>query len=348
MTTKKKKPVPKKAQSADKDAALPGFDNIVLVRVRVKVPTPTKKDENLTDKLCKDLKAQGVRVNKDLFKLTDVVKHATRARRILREQCVPWSAQRTDADGLKKQDFVWASRGKEIQRLASELQDCREKFMEAANQMADNYDDLIAERKKALGGAFNPSDYASKEAFRERFEWDTEITPLADVADAENDLRLKLPKEIAEQQVGRFRRDLNRRVENVVADITHRIAEQTLGTSSEEGLIKRLEKYDPDPNDKRKGNTYRDVKLYDNIDQLRDFVKQIHEGIPVESLGDIVDRLDHFCDNVRPVDPQEVRSDEKIRRKVIKGLEGLMKPEEMPEADPTKITKGDGSGFDQF
>lgn len=326
------------------------FDNVILLRVRVFLPTMSKKDQSLTDKLCAELQAQGVRVNKDLFKLTDVKTYVDAARRHLREECVPWSSHRVDQSGAKKQDSLWAQSGREIKKTVAVLQDLKEKFEAAAKSKVDNYTALVEEQRKLQGGAFDPADYPTKEEFAESFVWETEVMPLRDVADEETDFRLKLPKKIAEEQIRRYRRDVERKVGNVVKDVMHRLAEQLVGKEDDQakkGLIPRLTEYSPDAEDKRVGNTFRDKRLYDNIDDFRVWVDKIREAIHSEELNELSERLRVFCEDIRPKDPELVRTDDAVRKRVIQGLRGLMRPEEMPEDASPKVA-GDGSGFDQF
>ena len=331
------------------------YDNAVVVRVRIKKARASMKDEFLSDEICNKygIDKSSARVSKDIFKMTDINRPITAVRAYLRENGVPWDATREDEHGKKKQDATWVFNGRDVKDLADTCRSLKEQFESAVRDKADNWDETVADVRRRLGGSFNPEDLPTREEFLSQFRWDTEITPLTDLDKIEEDFRLtSLPEEIINEQLARHRRQLGDKVDGVVRDMFKRVSTEILGDARDKGLLAGLEQYDPDPNDARKGNTFRDTRLYGNMGEWRDFAHHISEVFPeTEGLKDICERLDTFCDKILPEDPEEVRNDENVRKRVIQGLRGILDPTLMPEdvalEDADKRPKTTG-GFAQF
>lgn len=326
--------------------------NAVLVRVRIKKARASMKDEFLSDEICTKygIDKSSARLTKDIFKMTDINRPITRIRAYLREEGMPWSATTEDEHGKKKQDATWIFNGRQVKELADTARECKEEFEKAVRAKADNWEAEIDDVRKRLGAAFRAEDIPSREEFVSQFRWQTEITPLQDMDSIMEDYRLKLPEEVANEQMERYKRDLGTKVSNVVRDTMDRVATEILGDAKDKGLLKGLEEYDPDPEDKRKGNTFRDSRLYGNMQDLRDFAHGVAEVFPNQpDLDSIVARLDQFCDEILPKDPAQVREDEAVRRRVIQGLKGLLNPAKMPETETTTETAAPTTGgFGQF
>lgn len=341
------------------------LENAVAVRVRITKARASMKDEFLSDDICNKygIDKSSARVQKDIFKLTDVNRPITAIRAYLREKGVPWSATSEDAHGKKKQDAVWVFNGREVKELTTFNRERKEEFEAAVKNMADNWDDVVADVRRRHGAAFRPEDLPTREEFLSQFAWTMEMEPLMDIADAEHDFRIRMPDdvpdEVIEEQVQRMRADLGTKVHNVFRDLMDRVASELLGDERDKGLIAGLEQYDPDPNDKRKGNTFRDSRLYGNMNGLRDFAESISEVFDHDGLHSLRDRLRTFCDDILPQDAELVRTDDAVRQRVIQGLKGLLDPHKMPEADdggtPSPDATAPGStgatksgGFGQF
>lgn len=332
--------------------------NAVLVRVRIKKPRASMKDKVLSQEVCDKygIDPQSARVSKDVFKMTEVNRPVTEIRAYLREKAMPWSATEADESGKKKQDAVWLLNGREVKEFADKSRSCKEEFEGAGRNMADNWDDVLADIQSRLGGAYNPSDLPTREEFLSQFKWETIIEPLTDVEAAMEDYRLKLPEEVAAEQIARFQRNLATKVSNVVRDMMRRIAREVLGDGREggdRGMLAGLEEFAPDPNDKRKGRQYKDTRLYGNTADLRDMAHKFVEVFPdCEELKAIADRLDTFCDEILPKDPEVVRNDPLVRKRVAAGLRGLLDPDKMPETETEKEEEEQkpkkSGGFEQF
>lgn len=328
--------------------------NAVLVRVRIKKARASMKDEFLSDEMCRKygIDPGSARFTKDIFKMTEINRPITRVRAYVREHGMPWSAVADDEHGKKKQDAVWIFNGREVKELADVCREGKEEFERAVREKADNWEAELDDIRKRLGASFRAEDIPSRDEFVSQFRWETEITPVQDMESLLEDYRLQLPEEVANEQIERFKRDMGQKISNVVQDTTDRVAKEILGDAKDKGLLAGLEQYDPDPTDKRKGNTFRDSRLYGNMNDLRDFAHSVQEVFPdSEDLDSLVSRLDKFCDEILPEDPELVRTDDVVRKRVIQGLRGLLDPSKMPEDDETVEEKPDApatGGFGQF
>lgn len=343
--------------SKNKSATRRTYDNAVVVRVRIKKARASMKDELLSDEVCKryGIDPSRARVSKDIFKMPDINRPITAARAYLREHGVPWSATTEDEDGKKKQDATWVFNGRDVKSMADFMRSSKEEFEGAVQKMADDWDGVVAEIRRELGGAFNQGDLPTREEFLSQFKWETEITPLMDLDKIEEDFRLiSLPEEIINEQLAQHRRQLGEKIDGVVRDMFKRVQTEIMGDARDKGLLAGLEEYDPDPDDKRKGNTFRDARLYGNMNEWRDFAHGVAEIFPeAPGLKELCDRLDTFCDKILPTDPEVVRTDDVVRKRVIQGLEGILNPSKMPETDDDGNAASTGKdstvgGFAQF
>lgn len=325
------------------------YDNVVVIQARIKCPSQSRKDAGLTEQLAQDLGAdlQSIRVRKDLFKLRVATRHRDRARKILREECVPWSDARIDDSGTKKEDPLWACSGRKIASVAEQLQECREAFFDAVRLMVDNYQGLLDEAKGRLGAAFNPKEFPDVREFESRFSWEVEVTPLMDMSHAEDDFRIKLPEKMAEEQVQLRQDKEERRLAGSVATAKKRVTDLIIGDNKNPGIVPRLERYDPDEDDKRKGNSFRDGSIYEKFDEQREWIDGVNDFADSKELTDLIERMDDFAGKIRPIDPSEIRTNKATRDKVIRGLKGVLDLS-VTGKDKRRSPKGAKTGAAQF
>ena len=302
------------------------YDNVVVIQARIKVPSQSKKDVGLSEQLCQQTGAdsQSLRVRKDLLRLRAATKFRDKCRKILREECVPWSTSRINEEGVKKEDPLWACSGRKIASVADQLQECRENFFDAVRLMCDNYEGLIEEAKGRLGTAFNPDEFPTVEEFESRFTWEVEITPLLDLTNLENDFRVKLPEKLAEEQIAIMNKNARQRVTNAVDAAKKRVAALIIGDNKNPGIVTKLRAFSPDEDDARKGNTFRDKIIYEKFDETREWVDGVNEFADDDDLTELLVRMDQFTAKVRPIDPSKIRKDKAMREKVIQGLTAVM------------------------
>lgn len=302
------------------------YDNVVVIQARIKCPSQSKKDVGLSEQLCQQTGAdtQSLRVRKDLLRLRAATKFRDKCRKILREECVPWSTSSISEEGVKKEDPLWACSGRKIASVADQLQECREDFFDAVRLMCDNYDGLIEDAKGRLGTAFNPDEFPSVEEFESRFTWEVEITPLLDLENLEHDFRVKLPEKLAEDQIQLHQKNMAKRVSNSVDTARKRVADLIIGDNKNPGIVTKLRKYNPDEDDKRKGNSFRDKIIYEKFDEVREWVDGVNDFADDDDLTELLARMDEFTAKVRPIDPAKIRTNKQTREAVIKGLVRVM------------------------
>lgn len=315
------------------------FDNMVIARVRVKKATASAKDFFLSDELCAKygIDKSSARVSKDLFKMSEVNAPVTAMRAFMRENGVPWSATTEDEHGKKKQDAAWVFTGRHVKEFTDMAQQFREDFELQVRKMYDNYDDVMADARRRLGAAFKEEDYTDRDDFLAQFVWETEIEPMPDPEKMAKDFRIGLPQDIVDEQLARVHRQNAAKIANVAGNLMGRVVAELVGDGGKDkGLLAGVAAYRPDPNDKRKGNTFRDVRLYENIDNIREFAHEINDVFTHHAIKDLCDNLDTFCENIRPKDPELVRTDKVIRQRVIAGLKGLLSGSMPKDDDPSK------------
>lgn len=326
---------------ARKEKYVTMYDNVVVMRLSVSCPSTSKVDNDLTNKLCTELKADtsAVNVRKRLINISEATKWRDKARSIMSSRGVPWS-QRTRSGG--KRDPMWAFYGRKIEEITDELRDCREHFFDEVHKMKRNYASILEDASKDLGAAYNPDDFMSAEDFERSFTWNLEVIPVMSLNDIEKDFRVKLPKEFAEKQIEVAKGKAKDQVANAVSNVMSRIVKDLAGDGSmtNKGLINSMIAFNQDPEDKRVGNTYRDVSVYDSIDSFREFASEVNAMFQGhKQLEDLIKKVDYFRTMVRPEDPALIRNDDEVRERVIEGLKEIVSA-----ADPSKAK----DGFSQF
>lgn len=311
------------------------FDNAVVCRLRVKLPGQTKKDTRATEAAASGVKADVRRIAsiKSLFtkgSLTECTGAASSMRASIRDLCVPWDAVREE-DGQKKQDATWVCVGANIEALMEANRENRERFEVGRDALVSRLSDEREAARRELGDAFDEDDYPEPDEFVKQFLWQFDIEPLVSVA-SPSDWRMKLPKDAADAAMDHYARTTGARVHNVVSDLWSRIEERVIGdptakpgtkNAAKEGLLSRLDRYTPDPEDKRKGNSYRDASLYGGMVAIRDMGRAVSEVFDDPALKDFVQKMDAFVDTILPEDPAVVREDDDARARVVQGLTAL-------------------------
>jgi hypothetical protein len=241
--------------------------------------------------------------------------------------------------------MFYAFHGKVIADVAEELRACREEFFEAVRQMRNQYVDLLSEAEFTLGAAYDPGDYLSAEEFEQSFTWDLEVVEAMSLSNIKRDFREKLPKEFAEEQVKKAETRLKNQVVKSVHSVMERIVRDLAGdgTRANPGLINRIMTFNPNEEDRRKGNSYRDVSLYDSLDDFSDFVDNVNDMLEGhEKLEDLSGKLNDFRHTVRPSDPALVRTNTEVRENVVSELRKIVGFARESEAEL------EASGFAQF
>lgn len=325
------------------------YDNGMLVRLRAPGWQGVKTDPRIKAIVCKETGADesavtGSKIIVPRTLIKEIKSPVEVARFHLKEVAVPWSANKSDLSGNRKEDGFWLVYQKDLPALEVIFRDCRTAREKAIRKFLRMYDDVIAERRVSLGSLFSQDDYPTKNWLKERFSWTVEVKPLWDLADVEKDLRLKLPASWSAEQVQLARLDEAKRIGNAVAAAANEVVTFVTDTTT------KLRDYDPDsmtvecseclfpphhfpdPNckkckgtgvteDKRKGNTFRDKTLFANVPKLRERIERLNEMLGDDALVDSVKSLTDLEKLLNSTDGKEIRENGKLREKVAEGLD---------------------------
>lgn len=183
---------------------------------------------------------------------------------------------------------------------------------QAVGEFVKDYPEYVKQAKKELGSLFKESDYPSAAEVRRRFGFETIITPCPDVTDFRADLDPDLIAEISKDLDVR----LDGLLDSALKDAASRISD-TVGH-----MVERLKAYKP--GNKEKGKKV-EGKFHDSlIEHVRDLAKllpafNLSNDPKLESLNKRI--LKELCPN----EPDALREDDALRRKVVKEAEAILK-----------------------
>jgi hypothetical protein len=232
--------------------ATPLARKAVLVSVNISQWTARKLDKRVTDEVNREHGAAGNagRYNKLLIeaeRLAKITSLVSSARALHYGMTRPWADEGPRI--LPNALFV---------KFSDEFRKLKREFEQAANEFADGYPRFVEERKHALNGLYNESDYPDVSEIRAKFKLEMTILPFPDAADFRSDLD--------EDTVDDIRREIAETSSRVVDDAMRHTAEQIIGVVGHVGT--KLKEY----NAGAKGNGKRSFFLDSLIDNVRDLV----------------------------------------------------------------------------
>jgi len=133
----------------------------------------------------------------------------------------------------------WADEGPRIlpnmlfAKFSDEFRKLKREFEAAADEFARGYPGFVAERKVALNGLFNASDYPAVEEIREKFKLDMKIMPFPDADDFRSDLD--------DDTVADIKREIAETSSSVVDDAMRHTARQIIDTVGH--MAEKLKEY---------------------------------------------------------------------------------------------------------
>jgi hypothetical protein len=246
--------------------------------------------------------------------IKDIKSPVDRARRAISSVSIPWSANRVDDRGNRKEDGMWLCPSSELPDLEVILRNCRQDREAALRSFLADYENIIAERRVTLGTLFNDFDYPEKDWIKEKFSWDVDIVPLWSLADVEDDLRLKLPAAWAEEQIEHARKEEAKRIAYAVASVAHEAVDFVEDTAS------KLNEYQPNDEDGRKGNTFKNKTLYKNVTRLRERMEKVNVMLGDDALHDTISALQAVESTLGGTDPGELRTNPETRKALADAL----------------------------
>mgnify|MGYP003636595310 FL=1 len=319
------------------------YDNGVLIRLKAPGWSGDKSDPRIREIIVNETGASSDAVSGSKLivpraVLKGIKAPVEKARWHLKEVAVPWSSNRTDLKGNRKEDGQWLVYQADLPALEEIFRGAREEREKALKSFLNSYDDIIASRRVTLGTLFDQEDYPTRDWLADKFSWTVEITPLWSLANVEKDLRMKLPQSWADEQVKIARREESKRISNAVADVANDVVEFIGDT------IDKLNGYNPDATkpcpscaelnfvdlscekchgsgqvkDGRGGATFRDKTIYQNIPKMRERMTRLNEMFADEALSDTVDALVKVEELLEGTSGDDLRKDDKFRKDVAK------------------------------
>ena len=290
------------------------FEGAVLVGFSVSHPGDKKSSRELTgmaaDRLNLDSGLLGTHVLKIPGNRVQRIRQpAQAARNLMKRLGIVWTANTNNAYGgrlsqgqylLMSEQLVEFSEGMERYRMQWEDLKRTELFSQWPNiledyakkldrALADATDDID---RRAAYIAYNPDNFPSLDKLKKSFSWDVKVDPLLDIADIQKDIRLRAPAEVMEQVVKDAKRNQAMRISNAVGSMAERVIDMTAN------MAEAIHNYDPDPKDKRKGNTLPKGPSYKNLSELADTLENVNKVLDDSSLADTVEKMREFEDHI--------------------------------------------------
>ena len=332
------------------------YDNGVLIRLKAPGWSGAKSDPRIREIIVNETGASSDAVSGSKLivpraVLKGIKAPVEKARWHLKEVAVPWSSNRTDLKGNRKEDGQWLVYQADLPALEEIFRGAREEREKALKSFLNSFDDIIASRRVTLGTLFDQGDYPTREWLEEKFSWTVEITPLWSLANVEKDLRMKLPQSWADEQVKIARREESKRISNAVADVANDVV-KFIGDT-----VDKLDKYNPDATiacgkcdplkidlsckkcsgsgrvkDGRAGVAFKDKTIYQNVPKMRERMTRLNEMFADKALSDTVDALVKVEELLEGTSGDDLRKDDKFRKDVAKTMSEAVE-KAMPATD---------------
>lgn len=186
---------------------------------------------------------------------------------------------------------------------AKVMQDYRIAMQEAVDEFLGEYEAFVKQAKVDLGKLFNADDYPDIDEIRRKFDFDVEPTSIG----VSSDFRAKVSNKEAAIIAKDIEERTNARLEQAMKDVYERIAKVT------EKMSEKLSEYDPGDAATEASGWFKST-LVENVRDLADILPSLNvKGDP--ALDKIRDEL---IDNLCQYDADELRADEKARRRTAK------------------------------
>jgi len=209
----------------------------------------------------------------------------------------------------------WADEGLRIlpnklhEKFASEFRKLKREFDQAADDFCRDYPMFIEERKRALNGLFDASDYPHASEIRSKFRLMTKTFPLPESDDFRSDV-------LDADTVEDIKRELAETNETVMADAMKHTAKQI--TEVVGHMAEKLKAY------KKPGKGARSFFSYSLVENVR----ELAELLPAFNL-DNDPALDAIADRIKKElcveDAETLRHDDNVRKSVAKSADDILK-----------------------
>lgn len=190
---------------------------------------------------------------------------------------------------------------------------------DAVNELALNWEEVVAEAKVRLNGLFLEDDYPSADALRHAYRIDIVPMPFPSGAD----FRLGVLGPESEKDEAALRAEVDAKVKDALADATRDVWQRVHDVTAK--MADRLSAFSPIPQqkgDKIDGRTispFRDT-LVENVRDLVELLPALNvAGDPI--LAGLTDKIEkRLCQH----DAEELRKDPKLRQKTARAAQEIL------------------------
>jgi hypothetical protein len=286
-----------------KKIASPLSRKATLVAVDISQWTARKLDKRVTDKVNRDHHAadDAGRYNKLLIeakRLEAINSIVAKARRLHYTMTKPWCDE-----GVRILPNLLH------EKFATEFRKLKRDFDQAADEFAAGYPDFVEERRKALNGLFNASDYPSPDCIREKFKLATKTFPVPEADDFRSDvLDADTVEDIKRELAETSDATLNDAMKHTVTQISEVVGH----------MAEKLKGY------KKAGNKSRSFFSYSLVENVR----ELADLLPAFNLGNDPG-LDAVAKRIKKElcveDAETLRNDDNVRKSVAKSADDILK-----------------------
>ena len=299
------------------------FDNAILIRLRSGQPGWVKSSRAGQEILAKEAGAKAS-VSVKLLPASMVSalnKPKNEADRIIKAAGVPWTLNKVDNRGNRKEDAWQCVDASNIPQVERRVRQCRQMREEAIGELVKRLPAFKAEARREQGPLFDESHWPEPEQVSDMFFWEVDIMPLMSLPDIEADLRLKLPKEWAEEQIQKTREDYGKRAAYAIASVAEEVAKDFL--DKKEGYVGKLRSHSTSTEDGRKGVKFREAPFRQKVETMRDRLANVNSMFKDEALGEVITKLDDIVRELNGIPKNALQHDESgaVRNKIANKLE---------------------------
>jgi hypothetical protein len=282
--------------------ATPLARKAVLVSVNISQWTARKLDKRVTDEVNREhgAAANAGRYNKLLIeaeRLAKITSLVSAARALHYGMTRPWADEGPRI--LPNALFV---------KFSDEFRKMKREFEQAANEFAAGYPSFIEERKAALNGLYNESDYPDVSEIRSKFKLEMTILPFPDADDFRSNLD--------EDTVADIKAEIAETSSRVVDDAMRHTAKQIISMVGH--MSEKLKEY-------KTGDVGGKRKFF--LNSLVDNVRDLAELLPAFNLTDdpkLTEIIERIQKELCAEDAGELRTNDAARESVQKSADEIV------------------------
>ena len=280
------------------------FEDALLVSFDTRHPGDKKSNRILAERAASALGIESSRYGNVIHTIPKNIMQRIRtparhAREFMKANTIVWSASKNNDNGGRVsggQYLLTTDKLPEFEKgMAVHRQEWEDK---KRTELFSKWDIICAEAPTALNDAYDERYYPPLDELRKQFEWNVRLNPLWDVRDISNDVRLKASSELVETCIEEAQRDQSARISNAIGSMAERVIDLT------SDIAGRMV-YNPDPEDKRKGNNLPKAPTWKKLSELTDTLSDVNNMFDDDALSDTVDKMRGFQRHIESMGSSE-------------------------------------------